>query len=203
MTKDRAGRLIGGVFGTVFIQINAGVLPKAVGVPLRLLAAAAMVGLIIGRRGAAASGPEDTGRAPTTTFGRRYWTVVAAEVAALVAGLWLINPVLHTPRATVGWIALVVGVHFFGLATAWSLPPLRTLGATMAVCGLAGLALAVAGVSAIVTAAVGGIVPGVLLLGFAWRGGRPGSVPAADPAPQAVPEPRAVPEPLTEDAASR
>ncbi|MER5726884.1 hypothetical protein ABT084_00780 [Streptomyces sp. NPDC002138] len=51
-------------------------------------------------------------------FTGRYWLVVAAEVLGLLAGLLVITRVLHAPRATLPWIAFVVGVHFFGLAVA-------------------------------------------------------------------------------------
>jgi uncharacterized membrane protein len=68
--------------------------------------------------------------------------VLEAEkaVAAVVglAGIAVVNGLLHTPRATVAWIALVVGLHFFGLAIARRRPALRWLGAAMAACGAAG-----------------------------------------------------------------
>ncbi|MFE2928998.1 hypothetical protein, partial [Streptomyces goshikiensis] len=112
--------------------------------------------------------------APAVHFGRRYRYVVAAEALVGVAGLVVINTVLHTPRATVGWIALVVGVHFFGLAAVWRMPALHRLGAGLSGCGAAGLALAAAGAPQAVVAAVAGVLPGALLLGSAWwkvRGG--------------------------------
>ncbi|MEU3778245.1 hypothetical protein AB0F11_34605 [Streptomyces sp. NPDC032472] len=185
MNKERVGRIIGGSFGVVFVQISAGKLPTAVGGPLRLLAIAAFVGmLVVKRRGATARPAEDAAPAPAPAapaprvgFGRRYWYVVAAEAVALLGGLVLINPVLHAPQVTVGWIAFVVGVHFFGLATAWQLPSLRTLGAAMAACGLGGMVLACFGAPAAVIAVVAGIAPGALLLAWTWRPGA--AAPAA------------------------
>ncbi|MGK4583875.1 hypothetical protein [Kitasatospora sp. HPMI-4] len=165
MTSNQTGPLIGGIFGLVFIQANAGALPQAVGVPLRVLGAAAFLGLFVALRRARAPRTADT---PQRTFGRGYWLVVAAEVIALAAGLVVINSVLHAPHAVVGWIALVVGVHFFGLAAVWRMPSLRRLAAALSACGAVGLALAASGFSPAVIAAVSGIAPGVLLLASVW-----------------------------------
>ncbi|MFF8379313.1 hypothetical protein ACF07V_24655 [Streptomyces sp. NPDC015661] len=170
MTKDQTGRIIGAAFGLVFVEANAGALPTAVALPLRLLALAGFLRVaVFGRRGQAAPQAET---ASSPRFGRRYWYVVAAEVAGLAAGLFVIARVLHTPGASVGWIAFVVGVHFSGLAVAWRRPALHALGAGIAVCGAAGLALAAfdAPVTAIRT--VAGILPGALLLASVLRPGR-------------------------------
>ncbi|MCX4984201.1 hypothetical protein [Streptomyces sp. NBC_00572] len=176
MTKDQTGRLVGAAFGLVFIQANAGVLPTAVAAPLRLLAVAAFLGVVVlGRRGRAAPRTTGTGTdiATGTGFGRRYWYVVAAEVLALTAGLLVINRVLHTPRASVGWIAFVVGVHFFGLAAAWRRPSLNTLAVSLTACGFGGLILAALDAPAAVIGAVAGVLPGALLLAAVWWSGRP------------------------------
>ncbi|MBT2482864.1 hypothetical protein [Streptomyces sp. ISL-94] len=169
MTSNQTGWLIGAIFGLAFIQVNAGALPQAVGIPLRVLAIAAFIRLFIAlRRARTATATAGEGRAPRT-FGRGYLLVVAAEVVAGLAGLVLINRVLHTPDATVGWIALVVGLHFFGLAAVWHMPSLRWLAAAMSTCGAAGLALAASGSPTAVIATVAGITPGALLLGAVWR----------------------------------
>ncbi|MFF2578206.1 hypothetical protein [Streptomyces goshikiensis] len=179
MTRERTGRIIGASFGLAFIQVNAGALPVAAGTALRVLAVAAFVALLITLRRAPAPasgpGPRPAPRpeaaaeaAPAVHFGRRYRYVVAAEAVVGVAGIVVINNVLHTPRATVGWIALVVGVHFFGLAVVWRMPALHLLGAGLSGCGAAGLALAAAGAPQAAVAAVAGVLPGALLLGSAW-----------------------------------
>ncbi|MFE5595044.1 hypothetical protein [Streptomyces sp. NPDC056549] len=171
MTKDQTGRIIGASFGLVFIQASAGSLPTAVAVPLRVLALAAFLRVaVLGRRGRAAVAP--AAPASGTRFGRRYWYVVAAEVLGLVAGLLVIARVLHVPQAAVGWIALVVGVHFSGLAVAWRRPALHALGASIAACGAAGLVLAALGAPTVAIRVAAGILPGVLLLASVWRPGR-------------------------------
>ncbi|MFD0272897.1 hypothetical protein ACFVHB_03175 [Kitasatospora sp. NPDC127111] len=167
MTSNQTGRLIGAIFGLVFVVASAGNLPTAVGVPLRVLAIGTFVGLFIAlRRGRTPRAAADRAAAPL--FGRGYRLVVAAEVVVGLAGLVLINPVLHATRASVAWIALVVGLHFFGLAVVWRMPSIRLLAAAMSACGGAGLVLAVCGASAAVIAAVAGIAPGVMLLGSVW-----------------------------------
>ncbi|MFA7765991.1 hypothetical protein [Streptomyces sp. NRRL S-448] len=166
MTSHQTGRLIGAIFGLVFIVANAGTLPTAAAVPLRLLAIAWFLWLFIALRRARMP---RAGSAAPRMFGRGYVLVVAAEVAAALAGVLVINLVLHVPQATVAWISLVVGLHFFGLAVVWRRPSLRLLAATMAACGAAGLVLAACGASLAVIATVAGIAPGALLLGsVAW-----------------------------------
>ncbi|MFE2412826.1 hypothetical protein ACFXDE_31265 [Kitasatospora sp. NPDC059408] len=169
MNRVRATRLIGSSFGLVFVQANAGALPDPVSVPLRVLAVAAFLFLgLFNRRPA----PEAT-TAPEPRFGGRYWLVAAAEVVGIAAGLAVINKAFHTPTATVGWIAFVVGVHFFGLATAWSRPQLRILGGSMAACGAVGMALAFLGAPAAAVSTVAGILPGVFLFASVWWSSRP------------------------------
>ncbi|MEV7615493.1 hypothetical protein [Streptomyces sp. NPDC089799] len=170
MTKQLTGRLIGGAFGLVFVQANAGALPQLFAAPLRFVAIAAFLGLFLNRRGFRAHTPAPVpGPSPRTGFGRRYWYVVAAEVLGLAVGLLLIGRVLHTPHAAVGWIAFVVGVHFFGLAVVWHRPSLHVLGAAIAACGLVALVLAVLDAPDAAVALAGGIAPGALLLTTAWR----------------------------------
>ncbi|MFG2232016.1 hypothetical protein ACGFNX_18740 [Streptomyces sp. NPDC048723] len=162
MTSHQTGRLIGAIFGLVFIVANAGTLPTAAAVPLRLLAIAWFLWLFIALRRARMP---RAGSAAPRMFGRGYVLVVAAALA----GVLVINLVLHVPQATVAWISLVVGLHFFGLAVVWRRPSLRLLAATMAACGAAGLVLAACGASLTVIATVAGIAPGALLLGsVAW-----------------------------------
>ncbi|GAA3036231.1 hypothetical protein GCM10020229_54500 [Kitasatospora albolonga] len=163
MRKNQLGPLIGAVFGLVFVLANTGPLPAGVGIPIRVLAVLAFLRLFtLLRRRSAPS-------APSATFGRGYRLVVAVEVAAGAAGLFVISRVLHHPQAAVGWIALVVGLHFFGLAAVWRMPAVNALAAVLSVCGAAGIALAWAGAPQAAVATVAGIAPGAALLGaVAW-----------------------------------
>lgn len=167
MTSNQTGQLIGAIFGLVFVLVNAGALPSAAGIPLRVLAIAAFIGLIIALRRVRMPQAAAGSTAPRT-FGRGYRRVVAAEVFAGLVGIFVINGLLHAPSATVAWIALVVGLHFFGLAAVWHAASLRWLAAGMSACGAVGLILAACGSSLAVIAAVAGITPGALLLGSVW-----------------------------------
>ncbi|MER5638891.1 hypothetical protein ABT095_18245 [Kitasatospora sp. NPDC002227] len=163
--KNQLGRLIGAIFGLVFVLRNAGELPSGAGIPLRVLAILAFLRLFLLIR---RSAPAETGQA-AATFGRGYRLVVAAEVVAGAAGLFVLGQVLDTPKAAVGWIALVVGVHFFGLAAVWRMPSVHWLAAGLSACGAGGLALAFADAPTPAIATVAGITPGLLLLAaVAW-----------------------------------
>ncbi|MCQ4040548.1 hypothetical protein ACFOSC_21560 [Streptantibioticus rubrisoli] len=155
MTREQITRLIGGAFGLVFVEVDAGALPSPASVALRVLAVAAFLGLAVALRRARPAGSSGAGR-----FGREYWLVVALEVVAGVAGIVVIKAALHAPQATVAWISFVVGLHFLGLAVVWRRPRLHWLAAGLTACGAAGLALAGCGCPAAAIAATAGVVPG-------------------------------------------
>ena len=166
---QRLGSLIGGGFGLIYVEVNAGALATPAAAALRVtggVAFAGLVALVAARRdpGAPASGAARAG------FGRRYWLVVAAEVAAIAAGIALLNGPLDRPRAVVAWISVVVGVHFFALAALWQVSLLRWLGAAITVCGLAGLTAAGLGAASAMVATMGGVLPGALLMAAGYQG---------------------------------
>lgn len=105
-------------------------------------------------------------RAGQTTdhFNYRYWVVVAVEVVALLAGVVIINRVLDADRFTVAWIAVVVGVHFFGLGPLWRDRMRYLVGAVLAGLGLAGFLIGGADGSAAMIAVVSGVGSGAALL---------------------------------------
>jgi len=168
MTSERTGSLIGGVFGLLYVMLNAGALPSPAAAVLQALAAAAFAGLLLTMRRVDGSSP--SGVRPRAGFGRSYWLVVAAEVVALAAGLLLLEGPLDRPQAAVAWVSLVVGLHFFALARIWKEPFFRRLGGAISLLGAAGLAAASASASEAVIATVTGVAPGVLLLLAGYRG---------------------------------
>ncbi|MEW1914686.1 hypothetical protein AB0442_41015 [Kitasatospora sp. NPDC085895] len=166
MHTNQTGRLIGAVFGLVFVLANAGALPTAAAIPLRVLAILVFLRLFTAMRRAGATADGTTTR---LTFGRGYRLVVGAEVVVGLGGLFVLARVLHVPQAAIGWIALVVGLHFFGLAVVWRMPSVHVMAAGLTACGAAGLALARADAPHAAVATVAGIAPGVLLLSaVAW-----------------------------------
>jgi hypothetical protein len=159
-----AGSLIGTGFGLVFIEVNGAHLPgPAVGVTR--IAGAVIAAVLIALIAAASrtSRAESPSGERAGLFGRGYWITVMLEAAALVAGLTVINTVLHRSQIAVAWVALVVGIHFFGLARAWRLPRFTALGAAMTLLGIAGFVLDAAGGTPALIALVSGIGSGLAL----------------------------------------
>jgi hypothetical protein len=160
-TGQFTGLLIGLVFGLVFIEVNSGDLPDNWSFGLRvagvMIAAILFAGLLWRRRWL------DWAEQTTDHFNRRYWVVVAVEVVALLAGVMIINRVLDVDRFTVAWIAVVVGVHFFGLGPVWRDRMLYLVGAALALLGLAGFLIGAAGGSAAAIAVVSGVGSGAAL----------------------------------------
>lgn len=88
VTSVRTGSLIGAAFGLVYIVSNAGSLPSGAAIVLRGLGVAAFVGLLIAIRRTPPT--RGSGVSATGGFGRGYWLVVAAEVAAVISGALLL-----------------------------------------------------------------------------------------------------------------
>ena len=157
------GSMVAIAFGTVFVLVNSAGLPapwplviRAVGL---VVAALLMVGLVLMVRGA-----PPAMQAPASDYmDRRYWLIVALEAGALFGGLAVVNGVLHRSAVSVAWVALVVGVHFFGLARIWRMPLYHWLGAAMTVLGLAGFLIYALGGTAAIVGLVAGVGSGAAL----------------------------------------
>jgi hypothetical protein len=162
-----AGLAVGSVvaitFGTVFVLVNSAGLPAPWPFVIRviglLVAALLIVGLVLVVR----RGPSVTPAPASDLVDRRYWLIVALEAAALFGGLAVVNGVLHRTAVSVAWVALVVGVHFFGLARIWHMPLYHWLGAAMTVLGLAGFLIFALGGSAAIVGLVAGVGSGTAL----------------------------------------
>jgi hypothetical protein len=174
------GSLIAIAFGTVFVVVNSGGLATPWPTVVRLAGVAVAAVLLIAlfvrrpRPGPTAPNPgtggstDRAGAGPATFFGyRRFWVIVAIEAAALFAGLYVINGVLGHSEVAVAWIAVVVGVHFFGLGRAFRLTRFHVLGAAMTALGVAGFVLDAVGAGAAVIGLVSGVLSGVALFATA------------------------------------
>jgi len=112
MTAQRQGSVIGAVFGLIYLLVNTGPLPSGCGhSAARARGVASVAVLIAVYRGRGHGVPRRSGG-----LGRGYWLVVADEVAALAAGLALLNGPFDPPQAGVAWVSFVVGIHFVALA---------------------------------------------------------------------------------------
>lgn len=183
----RLGSLIGGVFGLIYVEVNAGSLPRPWPIVLRIVAAVAFAGLAVAL--ARSQGTRETADGAARGFGTRYWLVVAGEAAAIPVGAAVLAGPAGLPRAVVAWVSVVVGVHFLVLAAIWRLRLFGYLGAGIALCGAAGLAAAASGASPAVIAAAGGVLPGALLLVAGYQGAT-GALRAASSEPAGPLSPR-------------
>ncbi len=164
MTRHkRISIVITTVFGFTYIMANAQLLPPSDATPVRVIGILAAAGLLIGLP------RPDRPDPPGVGFSRAYWLIVAAEVAAGIGGLVVLNTLLGIHDASIAWISVVVGVHFFGFYVIWRLPIMVWVGAAITACGALGLIAAGMDRSAALIAMVAGIVPGaVLLAGGYW-----------------------------------
>ena len=164
------GHVIGGSFGMAFIIANSAPMPIVIRV-IFVAGAVAIMALTLIAFGRAAA--DRSLAQPTRTgerFNRQYWVIVAIEVVALFGGMAALNQ--WQPTAIVGWIALVVGLHFFWLARLWSSGAreisLVALGLT--VLGAAGLTIAFTTHSLDAVALISGVGSGVVLLASSLTG---------------------------------
>lgn len=178
---QRLGSLIGAIFGLIYVEANAGLLPEPLAVGLQIAAGIAFAGLaallVRARKVRAAAHPAGRGG-----FRGSYWLVVAGEAISIPAGAAVLNGPAGLPHAVVAWVSIVVGVHFLVLAVFWRLKLFRLLGAAIALCGAAGLTAAASGAAPADVAAIGGVLPGIVLLAASYWGVSPRS--RAQPAPR-------------------
>lgn len=157
------GDLVGAVFGTLFVVLNAGLLGPVghLVAALSALGCAATVVAAWVRRRRATGAP---GAFPLT---RSYRVIVAIEVVALFGGTTVLGRV--APQLSVPWVVLVVGVHFLALARWWrpGARPFLGLGAVLTLLALAGGTVGVlsGAASAPLAAFVAGVGAGVVMLG--------------------------------------
>ena len=157
------GSLVAITFGTVFVLANSGGLARPWPLVVRV-AGLSVAALLISGVVLVARGGSRATAAPAADFvDRRYWLIVTLEAAALFGGLAVINGVLHRSAVAVAWVALVVGVHFFGLAWIWHLPLYHRLGAAMTALSAAGFLIYALGGPAAMVGLVAGVGSGAAL----------------------------------------
>ncbi|KAA9143522.1 hypothetical protein F6B41_20790 [Microbacterium lushaniae] len=167
ITSTFIGHVIGSSFGLVFVLINSAPLMPALRVGVCLLAVVVFLTVVGGfvatlrtRRGGVDDGAGG--------FTGRFWIVVVVEAVLLVGGLAVVRMI--EPAAALGWIALVVGVHFFPVSRLWApgRVQIMAIAIAMTTLGVVGLILAFATHDADAVDVVSGVGSGVVLLGVAF-----------------------------------
>jgi hypothetical protein len=159
------GSIIATGFGTGFVAGNCGGLPGPWPQILRVAAALTAAALIVATFRARSSAlPSERPAEPARNFmGVGYWLVVAVEAIALFGGLAVINALLHRTEMSVAWIALVVGLHFYGLGYLWRMPMYHWLATGMTALAVAGFVVYAAGGGKTAVDVVSGVGSGVAL----------------------------------------
>ncbi len=155
--------MVGTAFGLVFVEVNSGGLPGDWPLIVRIAGAVAAVGLVVAILRAARLAPARRDGDHRGFADRRYWTIVGIEGIALMGGLFVLNAVFERPAFAVAWIAVVVGVHFIGLARLWHVDLYLVLGGVMTALGVIGFVIGAAGGSAGTVGVVAGVGSGVAL----------------------------------------
>lgn len=158
----RIGSTIAAIFGLVYIEVNAGSLPATVALIARVFGAAGFLLVLLGLWREGPDPPIETD-AGGEGFGPGYWRIVVLEAVGIVAGSAVIRAV-GLGSATVAWVSVVVGIHFFGLAAVWRMRFFQRLGTAIALCGAVAIILAAAGAGHGWVAGIGAVLPGALLL---------------------------------------
>jgi hypothetical protein len=173
------GILIGAVFGTIFVIVNAhSPLNATIGTLLRgiaVLGLGSVIGMWVLAVRRAKTGGVRPARIPgaVNMFSPRYLLVVAAEVVLLFGGIALLRALDRPEETNVAWVAFVVGIHFVALAPVWRQRGILVPGVVLTLFGVAGLVLAATSAVEWVPFASGVLSGAVLLAGcvtFAWRG---------------------------------
>ena len=174
------GSLIAIMFGAVFIVVNSAGLPDPWAFVVRSAGLLVSMLLLAGLARVTREAPL-AARAPVSGFtDRRFWIIVTLEAVALFGGLAIINGVLHRPVVSVAWVALVVGLHFFGLGRIWRTLLYYALGTAMVLLGLAGFLIDALGGNAAEVDLVAGVGSGTAMftaIGVAFRDALRGRTP--------------------------
>ncbi|WP_111719093.1 hypothetical protein [Homoserinimonas sp. OAct 916] len=167
------GHVIGSSFGLVFVLVNSAPFTPWLRIGASVLAVAVFLVILaafgrtarLSRRGGALHGEADDA---VVGFPLRYWIIVGTEAILLFGGLAIIQQ--FEPAATLGWIALVVGVHFFPLSRLWSSgrAQIVAIAYAMTVLGIVGLVLAFTTHNMDIVTLVSGVGSGIVLLGTAF-----------------------------------
>lgn len=167
-TTTTTGHVIGASSGLVFVLVNSAPLLSALRIVICIAAVAMFFFIVAGFVTTRRATPRGEAQDTAVSFTGRYWAIVGVEAVLLFGGLAIMR--LIEPAAILGWIALVVGVHFFPLSRLWTLgrAQITTIAIAMTALGVAGLILAFTTHNADAVELLSGVGSGIVLLGMAF-----------------------------------
>jgi hypothetical protein len=163
--RQPVASLIAAIIGELFIQLTAGSLPAPLVWPVRIVGVAVFLAVIWYAVLREWQPPQPQGRPRPRSKLRSYYVCLGLLILAIPAGLWLFQQVLPVPVLMVPWLVVVVGVHFFFFASAFSIPIFERMGAVLMATGIVGGAV-VLQFTAPSASGVTGVVAGFILLVF-------------------------------------
>jgi hypothetical protein len=167
-TTTTTGHVIGASSGLVFVLVNSAPLLPALRIVVCIAAVGMFFFIVAGLVATRHASPRSKAQDAALGFTERYMVIVGVEAVLLFGGLAIMR--LIEPAAILGWIALVVGVHFFPLSRLWTLgrAQITTIAIAMTALGVAGLILAFTTHNADAVELLSGVGSGTLLLGTAF-----------------------------------
>jgi hypothetical protein len=163
--RQPVASLTAAIVGELFIQLTARSLPAPLVWPVRIVGAVVFVVVLwyaVLREWQPAPPP---GRPRPRSRLRTYYICLGLLILAIPAGIWLFQQVLPVPELMVPWLVVLVGVHFFVFASAFSIPIFERMGAVLMATGIVGGAVLLQFASPSASG-VTGVVAGFILLVF-------------------------------------
>ena len=159
------GHLVIASFGMVFVGVNSGSLNPGLRLAAIVLAVAAFLAVAAAFARTLRNWSDVDPAITVTRFNKPFLIIVALETVALFGGARIINEV--EPSATVGWIALVVGLHLIAMAVWWMPGQAGFLftGVALTLLGIAGLAIGYLTQQVDTVALLSGVGSGIVFLG--------------------------------------
>jgi hypothetical protein len=162
--RQPVASLIAATIGELFIQLTAGSLPAPLVWPVRIVGAVVFL-VVLWYAVLREWQPAPTGRPRPHSRLRTYYICLGLLILAIPAGIWLFQQVLPVPVLMVPWLVVLVGVHFFFFASAFSIPLFERMGAVLMATGIVGGAVVLQFASPSASG-VTGVVGGFILLVF-------------------------------------
>ncbi|WP_189643354.1 hypothetical protein [Deinococcus piscis] len=171
MNGKHLGALVSAIGGLAFVLLNAGSLPSVWPWLLRGLGVLAFAWALLRLT---RPGTFPSGRRPDARSWRMYMLSVGLMVLAFPLGARALSLSGHV-EYILSWVVLVVGLHFFPFASAFSAPIFRSVAAGLVAAALLGVGLTALGLPW--GPAAGAVAAGFILLAYSGGLGQSKSLP--------------------------